>query len=126
MGSDYKKPDATTVITRENYRSILWPLDIESLFFVGSATAARLRGYGINTIGDLALSERSLISRLLGKQGSVIHDYANGLDDTPVLRYDRREDIKSIGNGITSEEIFPGRRTLKPPSQVLPTLWPPG
>ncbi|HIU25452.1 MAG TPA: DNA polymerase IV [Candidatus Copromorpha excrementigallinarum] len=113
MGSDYKKPDATTVITRENYRSILWPLDIESLFFVGSATAARLRGYGINTIGDLALSERSLISRLLGKQGSVIHDYANGLDDTPVLRYDRREDIKSIGNGITFRRNLSGEEDIK-------------
>ncbi len=101
MGSDYKKPDATTVITRENFKNILWPLDIRAMFFVGEATASRLRGYGINTIGDLALSEKNVITRLLGKQGSLIHDYANGLDDTPVLRYDRREDIKSIGNGIT-------------------------
>lgn len=101
MGSDYKKPDATTVISRENYKELLWPMDIDQLFFVGSATADKLRTVGIGTIGELALSDRNYTMRLLGKQGGVIHDYANGLDDTPVLRYDQREDIKSVGNGTT-------------------------
>ena len=43
MGSDYKKPDATTVISRENYKELLWPMDIDQLFFVGRATADKLR-----------------------------------------------------------------------------------
>ena len=51
MGSDYKKPDATTVITLENYKELLWPLDIRDLFFVGKATADKLQGIGIHTIG---------------------------------------------------------------------------
>lgn len=101
MGSDYKKPDATTVISRENFKNILWPMDIGSLFFVGKATAEKLRSLGIDTIGDLARSEKSIIVSALGKQGGVIHDYANGLDDTPVSRYDELEEAKSIGNGIT-------------------------
>ena len=101
MGSDYKKPDATTVISRENYKELLWPMDSDQLFFVGRATADKLRTAGIGTIGELALSDRNYTMRLLGKQGGVIHDYANGLDNTPVLRYDQREDIKSVGNGTT-------------------------
>lgn len=113
MGSDYKKPDATTVITRENFKTLLWPMNIDSMFFVGKATAAKLRGAGINTIGDLAVSDRKTISSLLGKQGDVIYGYANGLDMTPVLRYDQREQVKSIGNGTTFRRNLSGTDDIK-------------
>ncbi len=113
MGSDYKKPDATTVISRDNFRQLLWPMDIGSMFFVGKATAARLRGHGIKTIGELALSDRNMVKRLLGKQGGVIHDYANGLDITPVLRYDRIEKVKSVGNGTTFSRNLQGADDIK-------------
>ena len=112
MGSDYKKPDATTVITRENFKSLLWPMDIGSMFFVGKATARKLRDFGIKTIGELAMTDKKTISSLLGKQGGVIHDYANGLDMTPVLRYDHLEKVKSIGNGTTF------RRNLQGPDDI--------
>lgn len=113
MGSDYKKPDATTVITRENFKSLLWPMDIGSMFFVGKATARKLRDFGIKTIGELAMSDKKIISSLLGKQGGVIHDYANGLDMTPVLRYDHLEKVKSIGNGTTFRRNLQGPEDIK-------------
>lgn len=108
MGSDYKKPDATTIITRENFKTLLWPMNIGSMFFVGKATASKLHDHGVNTIGELALSDKNVISTLLGKQGSVIHDYANGLDTTPVLRYGEQEKVKSIGNGTTFKRNLEG------------------
>ena len=113
MGSDYKKPDATTVITQENYKNILWPLDIRDLFFVGKATADKLQGIGIHTIGQLAESDRHTVTALLGKQGSIIHDYANGLDQTPVSRFDEREDVKSIGNGSTFRRNLDGIQDIR-------------
>lgn len=113
MGSDYKKPDATTVITQENYKNILWPLDIRDLFFVGKATADKLQGVGIHTIGQLAESDRHTVTALLGKQGSIIHDYANGLDQTPVSRFDEREDVKSIGNGSTFRRNLEGIQDIR-------------
>ena len=113
MGSDYKKPDATTVITRENFKALLWPLDIRAMFFVGKATAAKLSDFGIKTIGELALSDKKMISSLLGKQGSIIHDYANGLDSTPVLRYDQLEKVKSIGNGTTFRRNLTGAEDIR-------------
>lgn len=113
MGSDYKKPDATTVITQENYRTILWPLDIGDLFFVGKATADKLRGIGIHTIGQLAEADKKMILSLLGKQGGIIHDYANGLDRTPVSRYDQREEVKSIGNGSTFRRNLEGIQDIR-------------
>ena len=113
MGSEYKKPDATTVISRENFREILWPLDIGELFFVGGATAGKLRKCGIETIGDLANSDRSMVSGLLGRHGGEIHDYANGLDETPVLRFDQRAKAKSVGHNFTFSRDLQGEEDIK-------------
>ena len=113
MGSDYKKPDATTVITRENFMNILWPLDIREMFFVGKATADKLNEYGIRTIGELALADRQMVMAMLGRQGGVIHDYANGLDTTPVLRFDQLEKVKSIGNGTTFRRNLQGEKDIR-------------
>ena len=66
MGSDYKKPDATTVITRENFQELLWPLPVTDLLFVGRAAARVLGGYGIRTIGDLARFDRDSLGEILG------------------------------------------------------------
>lgn len=101
MGSEYRKPDATTVISRENYRAVLWPLPVSDFFFVGKATASRLSGIGIETIGDLAEAEESVLIRLLGKQGAKLREAARGEDMTPVRRYDEKRQAKSVGNGST-------------------------
>ncbi len=113
MGSEYKKPDATTEITRDNYKELLWPLDVGEMFFVGQATAAKMRSVGIETIGDMARSDRSMLVSLLGKHGGEIHDYANGLDTTPVARFDEREPIKSIGNGATFSRNLLGLEDIR-------------
>jgi DNA polymerase IV len=101
LGSEYKKPDATTVITPENYQTILWPLPIEEMFFVGKASAEKLRKAGIDTIGALAEAPLSLVVGLLGKHGGMLHQYANGLDDSPVLPFVKQSTVKSIGNSVT-------------------------
>lgn len=113
MGSDYKKPDATTVITHNNFKELLWPLDIRAMFFVGKVTAEKLRSCGIKTIGELALYDKSALISLLGKHGGVIHDYANGLDMTPVLRFDQQEKIKSVGNGTTFSRNLSATEDIK-------------
>lgn len=101
MGSEYKKPDATTIISRENYRDILWPMKVGEMFFVGRVTAEKLNRMGIKTIGDLAASDRKLLVTVLGKLGGQLHDYANGEDTSPVARYSERQEVKSVGNGMT-------------------------
>lgn len=101
MGSEYKKPDATTVISRDNYREILWPLPVSEMFFCGSKTADKLIKYGIRTIGDLAVADPVMLQNLLGKHGAQLHIYANGLDDAPVSHYTDRRQVKSVGHGNT-------------------------
>lgn len=101
MGSEYRKPDATTVISRENFRDILWPLPAGDFFFVGKATEAKLASVGIHTIGGIARAEEQTLVSLLGKTGSDLYRAANGLDDSPVTyKYEKRQ-IKSVGHGIT-------------------------
>lgn len=101
LGSDYKKPDATTVISRQNWQQIVWPLPVGDLLFVGSAARRLLHQYGVDTIGQLAVCKVSMLESLMGKLGIQLHEYANGLDRDPVRsRYDA-EPVKSIGNGTT-------------------------
>jgi len=101
MGSDYKKPNATTEITRENYKEILFPLSVRDMIFVGKSTAAALEKIGISTIGDLAQADVRLLERMLGKAGPVLWEYANGLEDSPVQVQGASEAVKSVSNSIT-------------------------
>ena len=109
MGSDYKKPDATTVITRENVGGILYPLPISDLLFVGRSAAETLQRHGIRTIGALADCAPELLTQYLGKQGESLWRMARGLDDSPVRRWGETEQVKSIGNSTTFSHDLMGR-----------------
>ena len=101
MGSDYRKPDATTVISRDNYRDILWPLPIGELLFVGKSGAAVLREHGILTIGDLAHADPAALSRFMGKMGAYLQRSALGEDPSPVLPTGYEDQPKSISHNVT-------------------------
>jgi DNA polymerase-4 len=99
LGSDYKKPDAITVISESNFKNIVYPLPVGDLLFIGKKTEQVLLGMGIKTIGDLAESNIGMLRMRLGKMGEMIWHYARGEDNSPVAV--SREDAKSIGNGFT-------------------------
>ena len=101
LGSDIKKPDATTVLSKENYQKTVWPLPASELLFVGPATTKTLARYSILTIGDLASCDTEWIYRKLGKNGLLIQSYAKGEDFTPVKPCDVINPIKSVGNSTT-------------------------
>lgn len=116
LGSDYKKPDATTVIDRANWKRILYPLPVTDLLFVGKSTASVLDTLAVRTIGDLAALDCDFLKRRLGKGGVQLWRYANGLDQSPVARY---KDVlasipKSVGNGTTYAHDLVGIEELKP------------
>ena len=100
LGSDYKKPDATTVIARDNWRDIVFPLPV--VIFCSSAAAHR----SCSAATACARSANSQMQRgnartLMGKMGSQLYRYANGLDDSPVRGAADRGPIKSVGNSTT-------------------------
>lgn len=101
LGSDYKKPDAITQITKENFRDIVWPLHCSEMLYCGSATAAKLNSFGVTTIGGIASLPVELMQRRFGKNGVALWKYANGLDDSRVAHQDYIAPAKSVGHGIT-------------------------
>ncbi len=102
LGSDYKKPDAITEISRENYKEIVWPLPASDLLYVGRSTERKLSRVGIHTIGELACAEPAHLQSFLGKMGLVLSAFANGLDDSPVSEDGYHAPVKSIGNSTTT------------------------
>ena len=102
LGSDMKKPDAITCIEADSFREKIWCLPASDLLGVGRATEKVLSGYGIHTIGELAATSDDFLKCRLGKNGLAIKKYANGLDDSPVMRSDYVSPVKSIGHGITT------------------------
>jgi len=101
LGSDIKKPDATTVITEDNYRDMVWPLPAGDLLGVGRSTEARLKYYGVNTIGDIAKTGPVALQKWFGKWGLFLYSYANGMDDSSVKAVSHEAAIKSVGNSST-------------------------
>lgn len=105
LGSDYKKPDAITVIDKDNFRKIVFPLPASDLLYVGRKTAEKLDNYAIHTIGDLAQTNPKFLQEKLGKIGLMLWQFANGIDISPVAKYEAKDvvaPIKSVGNSWTT------------------------
>lgn len=109
LGSDYKKPNATTVITPQNVREIVYPLPVGDLLYVGRSAVKSLDYLGIHTIGQLAQTDVQAVAARLGKMGVQIWEYANGRDESPVARWDEKHAPKSIGNGMTFRRNLVGK-----------------
>lgn len=101
LGSDMKKPDAVSIIKKDDFKNKLWGIKASQLLGVGSSTYSKLIRYGIITIGDLARANPQFITQILGKNGISIWNYANGRDESSVALAGERPPVKSVGHGIT-------------------------
>ena len=101
IGSDLKKPDATTEISIHNYRDIVWKLPAGDMFGIGRQTRNKLFKLGINTIGDLAKFNKDILITQFGKLGELMYNHANGIDNDPVAYLSDDAEPKSIGNSTT-------------------------
>ena len=119
LGSDLKKPDAITELTRENFKSRVWNLPCSDLLYCGRSTAERLASIGVKTIGELAALKPEYMSSQYGKNGIDLWNYANGLDTSPVAHKDEIVPPKSIGHGITCVENL---KTIDEARAVIYTL----
>ena len=113
LGSDMKKPDAVTVISKENFKEKVWPLPASDVIYVGRATEKKLETYGIHTVGQLAAVPPETLRSWFGMNGLKLWHYANGSDRSRVMHKDYVSPVKSIGHGITctadlesGEEVF--------------------
>ncbi len=102
LGSDMKKPDAVTAITRSGFKEQIWDLPASELLGVGRETKKILDRYFINTIGKIAVTPKDFLEKRLGKLGAQLWIYANGEDESPVMRSENPEAAKSLGHGTTT------------------------
>ena len=102
MASELKKPDMVHTLFPEELPEKLWPLPVSELFYVGRATEKKLRDLGIKTIGALARSNIDVIKAMLKPvHGTLVWNYANGLDETPVEPVSVLSQ-KGVGNSTTT------------------------
>lgn len=113
FGSDYKKPDATTLLSRDTYRDIMYPLPVSELLMAGKKTVDKLDSLGIKTIGQLAAADRELLAKYLGKAGVALWENANGLDTEPVRSFYEKREVKSVGNSMTFRRDLLGEEEIK-------------
>ena len=102
LGSDLNKPDGLSIITRDNFKEVVWPLPVEDLFYVGPATKKKLYAEEIKTIGQLANMNIGLVKKRLGKMGELVYHFANGVDISEVAFNGYQRLPKSVGNGVTT------------------------
>lgn len=101
LGSDYKKPDAITEISKENFRQIVWNLPAKELLYVGKSTQKTLEKFGIKTIGEIANTDKEILGKNMGKNGYQLWEHANGLDNSVVTNIMDKQEVKTIGNSVT-------------------------
>lgn len=99
MASDFTKPDKIHTLYKEEIYKKMWPLPVEELFMLGKRTAPKLYNMGIKTIGELAKTDERILIRKFGKQGQMMWEYANGIDEAEVVYI--QEKPKGIGNSVT-------------------------
>ncbi|MBU2702257.1 DNA polymerase-4 [Sporomusaceae bacterium BoRhaA] len=102
LGSDMKKPDATIVINKDNFKQLVWQLPVGDLLYVGRSTRRKLEHRAIFTIGDLAKADVRNLKLLLGVWGETLWQFANGLDSAPVRKAGIESIVKSVGNSTTT------------------------
>lgn len=98
LASDLDKPDGFYRILPEELEAKVWPLSIRRMMGVGSKTAQLLEQMGVTTIGQLARMDTGLLEHLLGKQGVLMHQVANGVDERKV---EPVRESKSVGRETT-------------------------
>lgn len=99
MASDFTKPDRVHTLWKEEISQKMWTLPVSELFMLGKKTVPKLYNMQIKTIGDLAKTDKTKLEKKFGKHGTLMWEYANGID-TSEVKY-LPEKPKCIGNSVT-------------------------
>ena len=99
--SKLEKPDGLTVLAREDIPTRFQSLPVGKLYGVGEETAKKLEILGVRTIGQLARIPVPALKKVFGVIGELLHDAANGIDESRVLTAEEQPPPKSIGNEYT-------------------------
>lgn len=102
MASDFTKPDRVHTLFENEIQRKMWTLPVSELFMLGKRTVPKLYNMQIKTIGDLAKTNKKILQDKFGKHGTMMWEYANGIDNSEVKF--QKEKPKGIGNSVTLPE----------------------
>jgi DNA polymerase-4 len=101
IASDLDKPGGITVLTHADLTTRIWPLPASRINGIGPKASARLAGYGIATIGELAAADPGWLIEHFGRSyGAWLHEAAHGRDERPVVT---ESEPRSISRETTFE-----------------------
>lgn len=101
MASDFSKPDKVHTLFNNEIETKMWPLDVSDLFMIGKRSSVKLKELHINTIYDLAHTDKKLLERIFKKMGTMMWEYANGIDNSEV------DYIYENPKSISSSSVLP-------------------
>jgi DNA polymerase-4 len=105
--SDLHKPDGLTLLGMQDIPEQIWPLPVSKINGIGPKATERLRGLGIQTIGDLAQADPLELQEQFGRSyGQWLERVSHGLDDHPVVTC---SEPKSISRETTFEKDLHAR-----------------
>lgn len=101
MASDFTKPNKVHTLFMHEISSKMWPLDVSELFMIGKKSSEKLKKLNINTIYDLAHTDKDFLIKNFKKMGIMMWEYANGIDESMV------EYIRDNPKSISSSTVLP-------------------
>ena len=102
LGSDLKKPDATTILSKQNFKQKTYHLPINDIVGIGKQLNLKLEKINVATVGDFVNLDTNYIAKNFGKVGIELQQKLKGEFDEPVACYFDLAPPKSIGNGTTT------------------------
>lgn len=111
MASDFEKPNKVHTLFESEIKTKMWPLKVDDLFMVGRSSSKKLHELGIDTIEALAKTDVKILTRHFKTMGKIMHEYANGIDDSLVERPIPKN--QGIGHSTTLPEDYEDIVSLK-------------
>lgn len=117
LASELEKPNGLTILGMEDIPSRIWPLPCSALNGIGPKASAKLEGFDIRTIGDLARADPQFLLDHFGKSyGAWLHEAAHGRDDRPLTL---SREPKSISRETTFERDLHPKQDREELSRIL-------
>jgi len=86
MASEFNKPNGISIVFEGDLQGKIWPLACRKINGIGPKADEKLKGLGIETIGQLAARELPWLVQHFGKKtGAWMWDAAHGRDQRPVV-----------------------------------------
>jgi len=86
MASEFNKPKGIAIVHESDLETLIWPLACRKINGIGPKADEKLKGFGIETIGQLAQRDLAWLMQTFGsKTGAWLHDAAHGRDNRPIV-----------------------------------------